>query len=137
MAETTDLHPDKAIRRFDVFAEFNRQERLEKGDPADVAKGYGIWVAKVVASRRYGPKTESSGPKSGHHASRPETKFRSLGDEEQTDEVFDQEIIDRMGLAFYRDVFSPAIEQARSEGKSYEDIRDEIRADWKPAKRKR
>jgi hypothetical protein len=49
-AETSDIHPQQAIRRFDVFAEYTRQERQEKGYPEDEAKGYGIWLAKVVAA---------------------------------------------------------------------------------------
>ena len=52
--------PTKAIRRFDVFAEYSRQERLEKGYAKDEAKGYGIWLAKVVASRKFSKKSESS-----------------------------------------------------------------------------
>jgi hypothetical protein len=131
------LLPSKAIRRFDVFAEFNRQERLEKGDEADAAKGYGIWIAKVVASRKFGSRPESPHEKARHAAEREEQKFRSVGDDEQTDEVFDLEIIERMGKKFYDDVFAPAIEEARNEGKKYEDIRDDIRAEWKPARRRR
>lgn len=50
---------------------------------------------------------------------------------------FDVEILHCMGPEFYEQVFRPAIEQARPEKKSYEAIRDSIRADWKPAKRKR
>ena len=34
-AETRDLHPQQPIRRFDVFAEYTRQERREKGYPED------------------------------------------------------------------------------------------------------
>jgi hypothetical protein len=34
-AETSDLHPQQAIRRFDVFAEYTSQERKEKGYPED------------------------------------------------------------------------------------------------------
>jgi hypothetical protein len=41
-----------------------------------------------------------------------------------------------MGLAFYRKVFAPAIQEAREAGKSYEDIRHTLRKDWKPAKSK-
>jgi hypothetical protein len=37
-AETSDIHPQQAIRRFDVFAEYTRQERQEKGYPEDEAK---------------------------------------------------------------------------------------------------
>ena len=37
-----------------MFAEVNRLKALQDGRPADQAKGYGIWLAKVVAGRRYG-----------------------------------------------------------------------------------
>ena len=134
MAQTNvDIHPDRAIRRFDVFAEYTRQERRDKGDKADEAKGYGIWLAKVVASRRFGAGPSSSrGHHNGdHEEKRSRQKFRSVGDELQTDEVFDHDIVERMGPTFYRRVFKPAIEEARSKGKSYEDIRDAIRKGWK------
>jgi hypothetical protein len=126
------------IRRFDVFAEYSRQERLKKGYPADEAKGYGVWLAKVVAARRFGTSGESKSSKS--HASttaaeEPEPKFRSVGDELQTDETFDHDIIDRMGVSFYDEVFVPAITRAIDEGKGYTTIRDSIRKDWKPTRR--
>ena len=127
--------PLHAIRRFDVFAEYTRQERLDKGYPEDQAKGYGIWLAKVVAARRFGksaPDRERPRAEQGERAAEP--AFRSVGDELQTDETFDQDIIARMGAAFYDRVFVPAIEQARAQSESYEDIRDAIRADWKPAR---
>jgi hypothetical protein len=130
--------PLMAIRRFDVFAEYSRQEQLEKGLPEDQAKGYGVWIAKVVASRRFGSKKSDTTPKhkvsgDGRPAPESETEFRSVGDELQTDEVFDADIIERMGASFYDKVFVPAIEEARKHGKSYEDIRDSIRKEWKPA----
>ena len=123
----SDLHPAKAIRRFDVFAEYTRLDRLDKGYPADRAKGYGIWLAKVVASRKAGSK-----PSGKKFDETDEHAFRSIGDEEQTDETFDLDIVERMGKTFYSKVFSPAIKAAAKEGKKYEEIRDEIRADWKP-----
>lgn len=135
MPEANDeLHPKKAIRRFDVFAEYTRQARLTKGEPEDVAAGYGIWLAKVVASRKFGTKAKTEGPHKPYPAGE---KFRALDDEAQTDQVFDIDIVLRMGRAFYADVFRPAIEAARADGKSYEEIRDEIRVDWKPVKAKR
>ena len=129
--------PRNPIRRFDVFAEYSRQERLDKGYAEDEAKGYGIWLAKVVAARRFG---KSSAPsdraKGSNRAGAPseEPKFRSVSDELQTDETFDHDIIDRMGAAFYDTVFVPAITEARANGESYEAIRDSIRKGWKPAK---
>lgn len=130
--------PARAIRRFDVFAEVSRQERLRKGYDEEEAKGYGIWLAKVVASRRFGK--SSDGSRKGASASGPgeaaeEPKFRSLGDEIQTDDTFDHEIIERMGAEFYDTVFVPAITGALERGEKYEDIRDSIRKEWKPARK--
>ncbi len=135
-AETSDIQPQQAIRRFDVFAEYTRQERKEKGYPEDQAKGYGIWLAKVVAARRFGQKSSADAKKPSKKDEREEEpKFRSVGDELQTDETFDHDIIDRMGAPFYDAVFVPAITAAREEGKKYETIRDTIRKGWKPARR--
>jgi hypothetical protein len=134
-----DTAPNQSIRRFDVFAEYTRQERREKGYAEDEAKGYGIWLAKVVAARRFGQKSAADGKKpgktaEGDDAREAEPKFRSLSDELQTDETFDHDIVDRMGAEFYREVFVPAITEARKEGKRYESIRDTIRRGWKPAR---
>ena len=129
-------HPRQPIRRFDVFAEYTRQERRAGGLPQDEPRGYGIWLAKVVPSRRFGNisdgESKKSRPKRDEHEAEP--KFRSVGDELQTDETFDHDIIDRMGAGFYREVFVPAITEARDEGKKYEEIRDAIRKEWKPAR---
>lgn len=108
-----------------MFAEYSRQERLDKGYAEDEAKGYGIWLAKVVAARRFGNKADAADrarPVSAKAGEEPEAKFRSVGDELQTDETFDHDIVDRMGAAFYNDVFGPAIAEARDRGQSYEDI---------------
>lgn len=35
-----------SIRRFDVFAEYNRQKAKQEGMPADQTKGYGLWPPK-------------------------------------------------------------------------------------------
>ena len=101
---TDMLAPRRAIRRFDVFAEYTRQERLEKGSPEDEAKGHGIWLAKVVAARRFGrsaPDRERPRGEPGEAGGRVgEPRFRSVGDELQTDETFDHDIIERMGARF-------------------------------------
>src|SRR4029079_10547325 len=49
-----EVKPLRPIRRFDVFAETKRLEAIAHGEPEDVAKGYGIRIAKIVASRRFG-----------------------------------------------------------------------------------
>jgi hypothetical protein len=133
------MKPERPIRRFDVFAEYRKQEEEGKGVPEGVAMGYGLWVAKVVASRRYGGPKAGKGPGKEAEAGRRgepaealvDGKWHALDGEPQTDELFDKEIVRRMGANFYREVFAPAIEAAHREGKSYESIRDAIRKDWK------
>jgi len=147
VAEETEIRPLQPIRRFDVFAESKRLEALAHGEPEDVAKGYGIRIAKIVASKRFG----GSAAKKTHHESKDaaeregsagsrfrgeiDGKFRALDGEIQSDETFDREIVDRMGPEFYDVVFQPAIREALAAGRKYEQIRDTIRKDWKPARR--
>src|SRR5690349_2606188 len=118
--------PKARIRRFDVFAEYKRQEAIHAGQPADVAKGYGLWVAKVVAARRFGkPKSDGEGG-DGQKKPAHRGKWHKLDEKPQTDKLFDKEIIDRMGVTFYKQVFSPAIRRAIADGSSYEAIRDTL-----------
>lgn len=134
-SEPVSLKPLKPIRRFDVFAEVNRLKALGEGRPDNEARGYGIWVAKVVASRRYRPKGEGerpAEPSTRHRKQDVPPQYHVLGDELQTEEVFDHDIVDRMGVDFYQKVFAPAIKHALDEGRKYEEIRDIIRKDWKP-----
>ena len=137
--ERPEIDPLQPIRRFDVFAETKRREALARGAADDVAKGYGIRIAKVVASRRFGgaAKTphmskDESRETTGPLGLAPGEKFRALDGELQTDASFDHEIIDRMGQHFYESVFSPAIVDALDAGRKYEQFRDTIRKDWKP-----
>jgi len=141
-SKAADQKPRMPIRRFDVFAEYNRLRGLTRGLDEPHAKGYGLWVAKVVASgggRRGGAKPEPSGAKreSGEQPGQPlqaNQEWHYLGDELQTDALFDREIVRRMGPEFYSHVFAPAIAAAFEQGKSYEGIRDAMRKDWKPAR---
>ncbi|HEX8034544.1 MAG TPA: hypothetical protein VF510_11885 [Ktedonobacterales bacterium] len=136
--------PKRPIRRFDIFAEYNRLKGLEKGMDDPHAKGYGVWVAKVVASgggqRASSQHAASVGEKTGtkEGAGRQEAptgrEWHELGGEPQTDTVFEREIILRMGPDFYANVFAPAIAQAVSHGRSYESIRDTLRKEWTPAR---
>jgi hypothetical protein len=129
------VKPQHPIRRFDVFAEYQRQEQEAHGVASDRAKGYGLWIAKVVAMRRFGRRREGDRPAqtdSARDAEQHETTWHELDGQPQTDELFDAEIVWRMGADFYREVFEPAIRQARAKGRSYESIRDAIRRPWRP-----
>ncbi len=59
MSESPDIRPLQPVRRFDVFSETQRLEALALGELDDVAKGYGIRIAKIVASRRFGGAAKS------------------------------------------------------------------------------
>ncbi len=135
-----EVKPRAPIRRFDVFAEYNRLKAIDQeGLNKSKAKGYGLWVAKVVAAQKFGrmpkpgkekkPETEQERKEREKKA---RTEWHDLSGVPQTDKLFDHEIVNRMGKDFYTQVFSPAIQQAYAEGKPYVAIRDAIRKEWKP-----
>jgi hypothetical protein len=134
------VKPKAPVRRFDVFAEYNRQKALTEGRPEDEAEGYGLWVAKVVASRGFGrglksPVSQKPGANGEHEGSQehaPKPKWHSLDGKPQTDEMFYSEVVRRMGEDFYNEVFRPAIEEAVREDRTYTSIRDTIRREWRP-----
>jgi len=135
MAAKGSLKPLHPVRRFDVFAEVNRLDALAEGRAEDEAKGHGIWLAKVVAGRRGGRKAETHRPVPGNAprpAGDPLDRFKHAGNDLQTDETFDREIIERMGEEFNDQVFAPAVQRAIERGEKYETFRDTIRAEWKP-----
>jgi hypothetical protein len=139
--ETPTILPKRPIRRFDVFAEVNRLKALDEGRPDDEAKGYGIWLAKVVAGRRFGAKKDDHDRHRIIQEGEPspsgkDDKFKSAGGELQTEETFDHDVVERMGADFYDRVFAPAIAAAVSRGEKYESFRDSIRSTWKPAPRR-
>jgi len=115
-----------------VFAEYRKLDAHDDGMKEDRAKGYGLWVAKVVAARKFGRLKGERPVSEQEQARRKRRKWRVLGGEPQTDKLFDHEIVERMGRGFYREVFAPAIREARAKGRTYESIRDSIRRRWKP-----
>lgn len=135
--------PRSDVRRFDVFAEYNRIENERKGMSAARAKGHALWVAKVVAARRFGRSgalaAVHDAPGRGHDGEggepREQPDFPIIGGQPQTDALFDREVVRRLGADFYHRVFTPAIEQAIDEGRRYEDIRDVLRKPWNARRR--
>lgn len=134
----SDTKPRAPIRRFDVFAEYNRLKAIKQGDSPAQAKGYGLWLAKVVAAQKFGRMPKPTGEKAegAEKKEKKKTKWRDLSGVPQTDKLFDKEIVNRMGKEFYSAVFAPAIKQAFNDDQSYVQIRDAIRRDWKPEKSK-
>ena len=78
--------PRMPIRRFDVFADYNRVRNEGHGMPEDIAKGRALWVAKVVAGRRYGahPGEVREGRAEREQPAPAEEGYRSIGGKEQT-----------------------------------------------------
>src|ERR1700737_893202 len=102
--------PHAPVRRFDVFAEYNRVKAQKKDRlSAAKAKGYGLWLAKVVAARKFGrvsePKEKSKDGKQGPKLNRQ--GWHELSGIAQTDALFEKEIVSRIGSTFYRRVFAP------------------------------
>ena len=135
------LPPRSLIRRFDVFAEYNRVKNQQKGMPEDQAKGYALWLAKLVAARKFATSPEAREAVNralGKGRRPPEEReevgvaprYRALNGIAQTGELFDREIVERMGPTFYSQVFAPAIAEAIAEHQSYEAIRDRLRVPW-------
>ena len=117
MAGETEIRPQAPIRRFDVFAEYNKLKGLERGLDKAHAEGYGLWVAKVVASgggRRGAQAHEPQAEPGAHepqaepgarseraqeppHEGPPEQEWHVLSGEPQTDALFEREVVRRMG----------------------------------------
>ena len=127
---TKAVTPHMQIRRFDIFAEWNRLKghTRHKMNEAD-ARTYGLAVAKVVAARKFGgDKLEES--RELKKRARQEDVSTPWWEHLGSSDEFDEKIIERMGRPFYREVFQPAIKDAWDAGKSYEDIRDTLREEW-------
>lgn len=138
--DESTIKPRLSVRRFDILAEYTRQQRIDKGDPPDVAKGFGVWRAKWVASGAGRKKKSEGQPLDSvpqEKPEEPESKWRTLDGKEQTDQEFDKAVIDHVGEVFYEQVMVPAIELARKQKLSYEKIRDSIREDWQLPKASR
>jgi hypothetical protein len=128
------IAPKAEIRRFDVFAEWNRLKavtHLKMSEPE--ARTYGLAVAKIVAARKlhgYTPKELAEFKRQARTLARPEEITLPWWHRLASPEEFERKIIERMGRTFYEQVFQPAIARAWREGKSYEEIRDSVRQQW-------
>src|SRR5262245_42461910 len=126
----TEYAPRLQIRRFDIFAEWNRlkarkRHKMKEGD----ARAYGLAVAKVVAARKLhgtAPEQTRELKRRARQDELDEPWWEHLGSSEE----FEKKIIERMGRDFYTEVFQPAIQQAWDARQDYEDIRDTLRSEW-------
>jgi hypothetical protein len=126
----TERAPRLQIRRFDIFAEWNRlkartRHKLKEAD----AQAYGLAVAKVVAARKLhgaAPEQTRDLKRRARQDEVDEPWWEHLGSSEE----FEKKIIERMGPGFYAEVFQPAIQHAWDAGRDYEDIRDTLRSEW-------
>jgi hypothetical protein len=75
-----------------------KRDEQASGIRADEAKGYGLWVAKVVAARNFGRMRERA--TTGAEDKNRRRKWHILSGERQTDKLFDHEIVERIGAEF-------------------------------------
>ncbi len=126
----TAIAPRAQIRRFDIFAEWNRLKARERHRMREAdARAYGLAVAKIVAARTV------SGAQSEHtrdlkRRARQHDVSEAWWEHLGSSDEFARKIIERMGKQFYTEVFQPAIQGAWAAGQSYEDIRDTMRNEW-------
>jgi len=139
MPETTRT-PRLQIRRFDIFAEWNRLKARTRYQMQEAdAQAYGLAVAKVVAARTLHGAAPAQTRELKRRARQDEVDepwWEHLGSSDE----FERKIIERMGRDFYVEVFQPAVQQAWDAGQRYEDIRDVLRNEWnarRPAAPKR
>ena len=125
-----ELAPKREIRRFDIFAEWNRLKGRTKAKLSEAdAQAYGLAVAKIVAARKF----------SGHDPAQAKELRRKAKEEDVGEpwwehlgsaDEFARKVVGRMGEAFYREVFQPAVLRAWEGGQRYEEIRDALREPW-------
>ncbi|WP_456396966.1 hypothetical protein [Desulfurobacterium sp.] len=123
------VKPKAPIRRFDIFAEWNRLKGIkELGLNPEEAKSYGLAVAEVVAARKFhGHRTKYRGATREYIEKGEGTPWwRKMASPAE----FDEKIVERMGREFYEKVFHKAVEKAFNDGKDYMDIRDSLRKKW-------
>lgn len=122
------MKPKAPVRRYDVFAAWNYLEGLDEGGNEAKAKQYGVWMATVIAAHKFRRRAEQRGTAKSLPPKEGRTAFQGL-----TAEDYEERIRRRMGAGFHDQVFLPTLRKLRNEGRNYLEIRDEVRADWKPA----
>jgi len=108
------------------------QERLSKGMKLGAAKGEALWLAKTFDARKRGHRwalrpghTQNSPLIQGRDQAGRVVGWKVLAKVPQTDRLFDQEVIDRMGRDFYYMVFSPTVRyRFLAKRETYMDMRD-------------
>jgi len=114
------------IRRFDIFAIFNKVSKENEMDEKH-AKGYGIWMARFIAGRRFGAKaTKPNGKKGSKTAEKKATGVQSwytLNGKPQTDKEYDNELLKRFGSANLI-ALEKWVKDAYIKGVDYKTIRD-------------
>jgi hypothetical protein len=130
--EAAKFEPEANIRRYDVFAVYNYVKNKNNGISDGQAKGDAIWLATVVAARKFRKSTfqprPGAEPKQAKRAGVYTGKWRELSGIPQTDKLYDKKIVERMGESFYKSVFLPAVKREVDAGHDYTDFRDTLRA---------
>jgi len=115
------------IRRFDIFAIFNMTSK-ENELGKKYAKGYGIWMARMVAGRKFGA-VAAPGHQVGKGKDYSKTKvsgiqaWNMLSGKPQTDKEYEKELVKRFGEANLTKLEN-FVSKAYHKGMTYNAIRD-------------
>lgn len=121
-----ELEEIKSIKigKWDIISEYHRIEWLKAGHNEEEAKIHGIVIAVVGYQARLGKepqkyKLEQKGKEKGVSVThRKKEKWITTAD-------FDK-IVKKIGVEYYKKVFSPAIENLYNKGYSYDDVKKAV-----------
>jgi hypothetical protein len=121
-----ELDEIKSIKvgKWDIISEYHRIDWLKKGYNEEEAKIHGIVIAIVGYQARLGKQTqkyklEKKGKEKGVSITHRK-KERWI-----TSKEFD-EIIDKIGEKYYKDIFSTSIENLYNKGYSYDEVKKAV-----------
>jgi len=112
------------IGKWDIISEYHRIDWLKKGHTEEEAKIHGIVIAIVGYRARMGKKPPSykierkGGEKGVSIEHRKKERWITPKD-------FDK-IIKKMGEKYYKEIFSPAIENLYNQGLSYKEVKEAV-----------
>ncbi len=112
------------IGKWDIISEYSRIDWLEKGYSEEEAKIHGIVIAIVGYQARLGKKTQK-------YALEQKGKERGVSITHRkkerwiTTKDFDK-IINKIGVKYYKEIFSPAIENLYNQGYTYDAVKKAV-----------
>ena len=112
------------VGKWDIISEYHRLEWIKQGHTEEEAKIHGIVIAVVGYQARLGKQVQKYSIEQKGKERGVSITHRNKEKWITTDE-FDK-IIDKIGEKYYKEVFSPAIENLYNQGYSYDDVKKTV-----------